>query len=55
MARHAHEDALSDTGVKELIGRANLLQPPWNQSAVQALSLNIITQSERPKDPLLNA
>ena len=34
MARHAHEDALSDAEFEELIGGAKLLEPPWNLEAL---------------------
>lgn len=34
MARHAHEDALSDAEFEELIGGAKTLRPPWNLEAL---------------------
>jgi len=34
MARHAHEDALSEAEFEKLIGGAKLLTPPWNLEAL---------------------
>ena len=34
MARHAHEDALSEREFEELVGGAKLLKPPWNLEAM---------------------
>jgi len=34
MARHAHEDALSDVGFEKLINGAKILEPPWNLEAL---------------------
>ena len=34
MARHAHEDALSDAEFEKLIGGAKVLEPPWNLEAL---------------------
>ena len=34
MARHAHEDALSESEFERLVGGAKLLKPPWNLEAL---------------------
>lgn len=34
MARHAHEDALSDAEFEQLVDGAKLLEPPWNLEAL---------------------
>ena len=34
MTRHSHEDALSESEFKRLLGGAKLLKPPWNLEAM---------------------